>query len=98
MEPCITTNLGSLAGVAVHYNSRRVVVHRLIKAAVLVRLLSQPMPPHTAEACDRYQHVLPASQPTVVVALGVEPLLQIVDMRHQLGIRAPQVGRWLRGA
>ncbi len=95
MEPCITTNLGSLADVAVHYNSRRVVVHRLIKAAVLVRLLSQPTPPHTAEACDRYQHVLSASQPAVVVALGIQLLLQIVDMSHQLGICAAQIGRRL---
>src|SRR5260370_14664519 len=95
IEPRVATNLWSLTNVASYHNARSVVVHRLSKTAALVRLFSGPMPPHTAEACDRYQHVLSASQLAVVVALGIQLLLQIVDVRHQLGICAALIGRQL---
>jgi hypothetical protein len=91
IEPRISANLWTLANVASHHNARSVVVHRLRKTAILVRLLSEAMPPNTAKARDPYKHVLSTSQPTVVVALGVELLLQIVDMRYQLGVRTSQI-------
>jgi hypothetical protein len=55
IESCIATNSGPLAHLIFYDNARSVVVDSPSKAVSIVRV-SESVPPHPAEACNRHQH------------------------------------------
>src|SRR5207302_5433193 len=92
IESRVAANLRPLADLTIHHYAGRVIVDGSPKATMRI-LLPKSVAPHTAEVHDCNSHVLPASQPAIVVSLRVQLLLQIVNVGHQPGIGTAQI-RW----
>jgi hypothetical protein len=54
-------------------------------------LFAPAVPPHAAETMDRHALALRTSQPLVTFSLGVQLVLQVVDVVHPLGVSRTRI-------
>ena len=93
VETCVTFNPGPLAYYSGNLDASRVVVHATCKAKRIACVFAKPVAPHAAEICYRDQHLSGAFEPFVLPLLGVQLLLQIVDVLHQLLVGVARINR-----
>lgn len=93
VETCVTFNPGPLAYYSSNLDASRVVVHATCKPKWIACVFAKPVAPHAAEICYRDQHLLCAFEPFVLSLLGVQLLLQIVDVVHQLLVGVAHINR-----